>query len=87
MRIGKGIDWGQLDLSTPEKLREFAFHLERAGREAVAEAIAAHKAAGNPIYFGDPADSGILVKELADGRRFRVDIADDGRETILAAVA
>lgn len=46
--------------------------IDRAFEEAVAGAIAGHKAAGRPIYYSDPAYPGYGVKELADGRRFLI---------------
>lgn len=50
--------------------------VERLGREAVAEAIARHKAGGRSIYYADPEHPGFAVEELADGRRYL--LAEDG---------
>ncbi len=83
MASGAKFDWDTLDLSTPEKLHEFALYLEEGGQQAVAKAIADHKAAGNPVYFQYPAADGVLVKEMPDGRRFRIEVNADGTETLL----
>ncbi len=74
------------DLSSPEKIHEFALSVEQAGQEAVAEAIADHKAAGNPIYFRDPGSPDVLIKEMPDGRRFHVEMAEDGTEIVRTAL-
>lgn len=87
MNAPRRIDWNELDLSTPERLRNFAIWLEEGGQEAVAAAIADHKAAGNPVYFRPAATPDILVKELPDGRRFRVTFRNDGTEIVHAQVA
>jgi hypothetical protein len=81
------IDWNRLDLSTPERLHEFAVRIEAGGRAAVAEAIADHKAAGNPIYYGSDERPHALVKELPDGRRFLVEVTTDGTELVGAQIA
>ncbi len=86
MASGAEFDWDTLDLSTPEKLHEFALYLEEGGQQAVAKAIADHKAAGNPVYFRDPAVDGVLVKEMPDGRRFHIEVNADGTETVLGTV-
>ena len=70
-----------MDLSTREKLHEFALSVEKAAQEAAAEAISQHRSLGNPIYFCDQENPDILIKELADGRRFHVMIDGDGSET------
>lgn len=82
MDLSEAIDWRHLDLSTPEKLEAFGARIERIGRAAVAAEIAAHKAAGNPIYYGDPAepDDDILIKEFPDGSRQRIRVCEDGGE-------
>lgn len=77
------IDWRNLDLSTDEKALEFAARLESGGREAVAAAIADHKAAGNPVYFSHPDHPDIIVKEMPDGRRFQVRVDRDGNEAVV----
>lgn len=80
---GKKFNWDKLDLSTPEKVHEFALAVEAGGQRAVAKAIAEHKATGNPIYFRDPNHCGILIKELPDGRRFHIEVSDSGSETVI----
>lgn len=79
----KPVNWPDVDLSTPEKLHEFALSVEEGGRRAVADAISHHRAIGNPIYFREQANSDVLIKELSDGRRFHVVIAEDGSETVV----
>jgi hypothetical protein len=86
MPMRKELEREELDLSTPEKFRRFALSVERAGQRAVAKAIAHHKSLGNPIYYKDPATPDCIIKELADGRRFHIQVADDGSETLLRAV-
>lgn len=86
MASSRTFDWDNLDLSTPEKLHAFALYLEEGGQQAVAKAIADHKAAGNPIYFRDPSVDGVLVKEMPDGVRFHVGFDADGVETILGTL-
>ncbi|HEX7048809.1 MAG TPA: hypothetical protein VF188_01255 [Longimicrobiales bacterium] len=53
--------------------------VERVGREAVAGAIAHHKAAGRSIYYADPEHPGFVIEEHADGRRFLLAEDADGR--------
>jgi hypothetical protein len=86
MPVSKELERPELDLSTPEKFRRFALSVERAGQRAVAKAIAHHKSLGNPIYYTDPSFSDCIIKELADGRRFQIRVADDGAETVLGAI-
>lgn len=43
--------------------------VERLGREAVARAVAKHKAAGRSIFYTSPEFPGHLIEEQADGRR------------------
>ena len=81
MASSRTFDWDNLDLSTPEKLHAFALYLEEGGQQAIAD----HKAAGNPIYFRDPSADGVLVKEMPDGRRFHIAFNGDGTETVIAA--
>ncbi len=83
MASGAELDWDTHDLSTPEKLHEFALYLEEGGQQAVAKAIADHKAAGNPVYFQYPATDGVLVKEMPDGRCYHIEVNADGTETVL----
>lgn len=83
MDADRRIDWDNLDLSTPEKVHAFAFAVEAGGQRAVARAIADHKATGNPIYFRDPAQYAILIKEMPDGRRYHVEISETGTETVI----
>ena len=87
MNAPRRIEWNELDLSTSERLHEFAVRIEEGGREAVAAAIADHKAAGNPIYYRSPDAPHVLVKELPDGRRFRIDVDEDGSEIVGAQLA
>ncbi len=86
MESASTFDWDDLDLSTPEKLHEFALYLEEGGRQAVVKAIADHKAAGNPVYFRYPSTGGLLVKEMPDGSRFHVGFDADGLEIILGTL-
>ncbi|MEX2616503.1 MAG: hypothetical protein WD767_10435 [Alphaproteobacteria bacterium] len=83
MESASYIDWNNLDLTSPEKVHEFARAVEAGGQRAVARAIADHKAIGNPIYFRDPAKYELLVKEMPDGRRFHVEISESGTETVI----
>lgn len=82
MNAPRRVDWNNLDLSTPERFHQFVLEIEASSRAAVAAAIADHKAAGNAIYYRSEAPPDILVKELPDGRRFRVEFSDDGVETV-----
>ncbi|MSO77330.1 MAG: hypothetical protein EXQ87_10560 [Alphaproteobacteria bacterium] len=86
MLVSKELKREEFDLSTPEKFHRFALSVAEAGERAVAKAIAHHKSLGNPIYYCDPSDSDGMIKELADGRRFHIRVADDGAETILGAI-
>ena len=82
MNVLARIDWEHLDLSTPDRVHDFAVRIEAGGRAAVADAIADHKAAGNPIYYRADEAPYVLVKELADGRRFLVEVGEDGSVTV-----
>ena len=57
----------------------FGKRIVQIGKDAAREAIARHKAAGNPIYYGE---KGKLIKELADGTRYLVEASLDGIKTI-----
>ena len=83
----KEIDWTNPDLSSSEKVHAFAQAVEESGQRAVAKAIAEHKALGNPIYFCDRDAPEILIKEMADGHRYRVVLAEDGSETVVGEAA
>ena len=80
------IDWERLDLSTDERVRNFAAQLEHGGREAVAAAIADHKAAGNPVYYSDPDESEVIIKEMPDGQRFQIRVDRDGNEVVVRSL-
>lgn len=48
-------------------------------REEVQREIAAHLAAGQPVYYGGVGDeAGKVFQHLPDGRRFEVRVLDDG---------
>jgi len=49
------------------------------GQNAALQAIARHKALGNPIYYKE---KDRLIKELADGTRYLVKASIDGIQTI-----
>jgi len=71
-----------IEWSAPAVQEEtFSDRVGHAGRIATLEAIRAHKAAGSPIYFID--GKGRLVKETADGRRFEIQVLEDGQELTL----
>jgi hypothetical protein len=54
---------------TPEQERQFWEQFERDVDSDTGEAAKAHLAAGRPIYYGDPAYPGVVVKQYPDGRR------------------
>lgn len=54
---------------TPEQERQFWEQFERDLDSDTGEAAKAHLAAGRPIYYGDPAYPGAVVKQYPDGRR------------------
>ncbi|OJW49099.1 MAG: hypothetical protein BGO67_11075 [Alphaproteobacteria bacterium 41-28] len=62
------------------RISKFGLLAEKLGREGVHRAIAEHKSAGNPIYFTN--QDGQIIKELADGRQFIVEIFLDGTEEV-----
>jgi len=54
---------------TPEQERQFWEQFERDLDSDTGEAARAHLAAGRPIYYGDLAYPGAVVKQYPDGRR------------------
>lgn len=60
-------------------LSSFGKRIVQIGKQAAREAIAKHKAMGNPIYYKE---KGKLIKELADGTRYLVKASIDGIEII-----
>ncbi|GEM_PF-3071888 len=77
------VDFKELDLSDPKKVEAFTQKFEELFREGVREEIEGHRAAGNPIYFGDANQEGKLIKEMPDGRRYSVKIDASGEDEIL----
>ena len=69
---------------TPEQKRQFWEQFERDVDSDTGEAAKAHLAAGRPIYYGDPAYPGAVVKQYPDGRRQLVCFArPSGTETVI----
>jgi len=62
------------------RISQFGLLAEKLGREGVHQAIAEHKSVGNPIYFTN--QDGQMIKELADGKQFIVEISLNGREKV-----
>ena len=60
-------------------LSPFGKRILKSAKKAALEAIAQHKAVGNPIYYKE---KGVLIKELADGTKYLVRASQDGIETI-----
>ena len=58
-----------LSKMTPEQERQFWEQFERNLDSDTGEAAKAHLAAGRPIYYGDPAYPGAVVKQYPDGHR------------------
>ena len=58
-----------LSKMTPEQERKFWEQFERDLDSDTGEAAKAHLAAGRPIYYGDSAYPGAVVKQYPDGRR------------------
>ena len=73
-------NWAGLDIDDEAEVRAFGKIAERLGRQAIADAIAGHKAAGNPVYFSA---GGRIIKELPDGRQFELRLTGNGREQIV----
>jgi hypothetical protein len=65
-----------------EKARKHAEAIRQAGAEAVKTALAA----GVPVYYIDDSLGDGIIKEMPDGRRFRVAI-DSGEEVVTEAIA
>jgi len=65
--------------SKKHQLSPLGKKIEQLGKTAVEDAIAHHKATGNPIYYKE---NGILIKELVDGTRYLVRASKSGIETI-----
>ncbi len=57
------------------KLSVLGKQIVLSAQQAGLEAIAAHKAVGNPIYYKE---KGMLIKELADGTRYLVKASKNG---------
>ena len=60
-------------------LSAFGNRILQSAQKAALNAIARHKAAGNPIYYKE---KGILIKELPDGTKYLVKASQDGIKTI-----
>jgi hypothetical protein len=58
-----------LSTMTLEQERRFWEQFEHDLDRDTGEAAKAHLAAGRPIYYGDPAYPGAVVKQYPDGRR------------------
>ncbi|MER3483578.1 MAG: hypothetical protein C4332_10950 [Meiothermus sp.] len=67
----KGRTVVNLEPQTSLEAERLGFELEQTGQEAVAEAIAKAKASGVGVYYLDA--DGVLIMELPDGRRFKVE--------------
>ena len=85
-KLGDAMDLPMEKLSsmTPEQERQFWEQFERDLDSDTGEAAQKHLAAGHPIYYGDPAYLGHVVKQYPDGRRQLVDFELKTRaETII----
>ena len=60
-------------------LSPFGMKILKSAQKAALEAIAQHKAVGNPIYYKE---KGCLIKELPDGTKYLVKASQDGIQTI-----
>ena len=58
-----------------QDLSLFGKRIEQIGQQAVSQAIAQHKTAGNPIYYKE---KGRLIKELPDGTCYLVKASING---------
>jgi hypothetical protein len=73
-----------LSKMTPEQERQFWEQFECDLDSDIGEAAKAHLAAGHPIYYGDPAYPGSVVKQYPDGRRQLVRFErPSGTETVI----
>ena len=73
-----------LSKMTPERGRQFWEQCEHELDSDTGEAAKAHLAAGRPIYYGDPAYPGAVVKQYPDGRRQLVRFEwPSGTETVI----
>ena len=73
-----------LSKMTPEQARPLWEPFETAVDSDTGEAAKAHLAAGRPIYYGDPAYPGAVVKQYPDSRRQAVCFElQYGMETII----
>lgn len=67
---------GDLLANTPE--------IERRFREQVRREVAAHLAAGHPVFYGGLGDeAGKIFMHTPDGRRFEYRLRDDGTREIV----
>jgi hypothetical protein len=65
-----------------EKARQHADEIRRAGAEAIKETLAA----GVPVYYIDDRIGAGIIKEMPDGKRFRIEIAA-GEEIVTESIA
>ena len=73
---------------TPEQDQVFWAQLTAAIANDPGEAAQAHWAAGRPIYYGDPAYPGVVVKHYPDGQRQLVSFTRPaGTERVLQDLA
>jgi hypothetical protein len=65
-----------------EKARRYADEIRRASADAIKETLAA----GVPVYHIDDRIGAGIIKEMPDGKRFRIEIAA-GQEIVTESIA
>ncbi len=85
VRILPYVKWAATELGAPDESSDLSERIEYAGWHAVKRALRKPVRTQGPVYFMD--SHGRLVKQMADGRRFKVRVKEDGEEEEVEVVS
>jgi len=83
-RILPYVNWAATELEAPDESSELSERIEYVGWHAVKRALRKPGRTQGPVYFMD--SRGRLMKQMADGRRFKVRVKEDGEEEVIEEV-
>jgi len=75
------VQWAVPDLEASDESSDLAERIEYAGWHAVKRALRKPVGTQGPVYFMD--SRGRLMKQMADGQRFEVQVKEDGEEVVI----
>jgi hypothetical protein len=75
------VEWSNMKPGDRDDLMALAHRVEEAGQVAVKRAIQKHAAMKRTVHFMD--SRGRMIKQTPDGRRFEINLLDDGQEVIV----